>query len=189
MSVLGSATAAALASALALGTPPLVNVCWDYGCDHSQRLVLPPADWAAIRSLFHPDPANPAGERERIAHAIARFETAVGRATGTDRDRGGNREGSGTPGQLDCIDESRNTSGYLQILAEHDLLRWHRVGERHRRAKWIFDVHWTAVIVERRSGQRWAVDSWYLDNGKRPYLQRLPAWYDKAELPPNPDAP
>ena len=189
MSAPGAATLAAVALAAIADTPPLVNVCWDYGCDRSERLVLPASDWRAIRALFEPAPRGPGAERKRIAAAIARFEAAVGARTGTDRDRRGNFAGAGEPGQLDCIDESRNTTGYLRILADRDLLRWHGVGERRRRAKWIFDVHWTAVLVEHGSGRRWAVDSWYLGNGERPYIQRLPAWHDKAELPPNPDAP
>ena len=38
-------------------------------------------------------------------------------------------------------------------------------------------------------GSDWAIDSWFLDNGKRPYVQRLDAWLEKAEKPFNPDAP
>lgn len=173
----------------AAGAPPLVNVCWDFGCKSSARHVLPAADWAAIRDLFVPPAPDPASERRRIAAAIARFERAVGTATGTDADRGGNVTGSGLPGQMDCIDESRNTAGYLGVLAERGLLAWHDVGRRHKRLVWVLDQHWTAVVVERSSGTRWAVDSWFLDNGRRPYVQRLDRWLAKADLPPNPDAP
>lgn len=169
--------------------PPLVNVCWDFGCKSSARLVLPAADWAAIRDLFQPRPPDPASERARIAEAIARFERALGPATGTDADRGGNIEGSGRPGQMDCIDESLNTAGYLGVLADRGLLAWHDLGRRHKRAPWVLDQHWTATVVDRASGTRWAVDSWFLDNGRRPYVQRLERWLAKAEPPPNPDAP
>lgn len=169
--------------------PPLVNVCWDYGCDRNARLVLPATAWRDIRDLLTPRAPHPAAERARIAAAVARFEAAVGRLTPTGADRGGNANRSGLPGQQDCIDESRNTDGYLRILAERGLLAWHRVGARHKRAPWLFDVHWTAVVVQRGTGTRWAVDSWFLANGKRPYVQRLDAWRSKAPLPPNPDAP
>ena len=170
-------------------TPPPINVCWGYGCDHSARVLLPRQDWQAIRDLMTPSAPDPARERARVARAIARFERAAGAATGTDEDQGGNLAGSGRPGQQDCIDESRNTTGYLQVLAERGLLRWHDVGARQRRAKWILDQHWTAVLVERDTGRRWAVDSWFLDNGRRPYIQALDAWLDKDPLPPNPDEP
>ncbi len=168
--------------------PPAVNVCWGYGCDRSQRLLLPAAGWRSVQAIFASPAPNAAAERERIAAAIARMETAVGAVTGTHADRGGNIVGSGQPGQLDCIDESRNTTGYLHLLAEHGLLRWHTVGERHKRMVWVIDQHWTATVVEREDGSRWAIDSWFLDNGSRPHVQPLEAWLAKAELPPNPDA-
>lgn len=168
--------------------PPLVNVCWDYGCDRSERMIVPADAWAAIRELLREPPPDPAAERARVATAIARLETALGARTGTDADRRGNLAGSGRPGQLDCIDESRNTTGYLHVLAEYGLLHWHDVGERRKRAPWLFDQHWTAVLVDRTDGRRWAVDSWHLDNGLRPHVQALDAWLDGDELPPNPDA-
>jgi len=168
---------------------PRVDVCWDYGCDRQARVEIPAQDWARIASLFRPAPTNPAAERGRIAKAIARFERVAGRLVGTKADLGGNRAGSGKPFQMDCIDESRNTDTYLRVLEAHDLLAWHDVVERRKRAPWILDQHWTAVVRERADGTAWAVDSWFLDNGKRPYIQPLDAWLDKAELPHNPDAP
>lgn len=178
----------ALLPATAAALPPLVNVCWDYGCDRNARLVLPRDAWAGIRSLFSPAAPGPAAERRRIAAAIARFERAVGPLTGTDRDRYENIAGSGLGGQQDCIDESRNTDTYLRVLAERGLLAWHGVGPRAHRMRWVLDQHWTAVIIDRSDGTRWAVDSWFLDNGRRPYVQRLPEWLDMAPLPDNPDA-
>ena len=171
------------------GAPPAVNVCWGYGCDRNARVLLPREDWHAIRALIVPPAPDAARERNRVARAIARFERAVGGVTGTDADRHGNIAGSGRKGQQDCIDESRNTTGYLHVLAERGLLRWHDVGVRQRRARWILDQHWTAVLIEHGTGRRWAVDSWFLDNGLQPYIQRLEDWLDKDPLPPNPDAP
>ncbi len=168
--------------------PPLVNVCWDYGCDRSERLMVPPDAWAEIRDLLREPPPDPAAERTLVATAIARFEAALGPRTGTDADLRGNFAGSGQPGQLDCIDESRNTTGYLHVLAERGLLHWHDVGERRKRAPWLFDQHWTAVLVDHSDGGRWAIDSWPLDNGLRPHVQALDAWLDGDDPPPNPDA-
>lgn len=176
------------AAAAAPALPPLVNVCWDYGCDRSARVVVPPRAWAGIRTLFEPPAADPAAERRRIAAAVARLERVVGARTGTDRDRHGNVVGSGRDGQMDCIDESRNTTGYLRLLANRGLLTWHEVGPRARRLRWVIDQHWTAVVVDRSDDSRWAIDSWFLDNGHRPYVQRLEDWLAKAPLPPNPDA-
>lgn len=177
------------APAAVAAAPPTVTVCWDYGCDAQRRVTLPAADWYAIRDLFRPAAVDPAAERERVARAVAHFERVVGRLTGTAADLGGNRAGSGQPYQMDCIDESRNTDGYLRVLAARGLLRWHQVAPRQKRAPWLFDQHWTAVLRERNGARAWAVDSWFLDNGRRPYVQPLEAWLDKDELPFNPDAP
>lgn len=167
---------------------PRVDVCWDYGCDRQATVEIPDAGWQRIRSLFTRPAADPASERARIARAIALFETATGRMIGTEADLGGNRAGSGRDFQMDCIDESRNTDTYLHVLEDHALLHWHDVVERRKRAPWILDQHWTAVVRERDAGSYWAVDSWFLDNGKRPYIQPLEAWLEKADLPFNPDA-
>jgi len=168
---------------------PRVDVCWDYGCDRRATVEIPDEDWQQIRSLFTSPAADAAGERSRIARAIALFEAATGRVIGTDADLGGNRAGSGHEFQMDCIDESRNTDRYLRVLEGHALLHWHDVVERRKRAPWILDQHWTAVVREHGSGLTWAVDSWFLDNGKQPYIQRLEAWLEKDDLPFNPDAP
>ena len=183
-----AAAVLAMLAPTAWATPPIVNVCWDYGCDRNARVIVPEQAWTRIRALFHPAAPDPAAERDRIAQAIALFEQAVGPLTGTDHDHYENVVGAGRPGQMDCIDESRNTDGYLRALAERGLLAWHDVGERHERLVWILDQHWTAVVIDRTDGKRWAIDSWFLDNGKRPYVQRLDAWLAKAPLPPNPDA-
>lgn len=178
-----------LAAPVAAAEVPRVEVCWDYGCDLSARVDIPAGDWQRIASLFETPAPDADGERARIAHAIALFEAVTGRIVGTDIDMGGNREGSGQPFQMDCIDESRNTDTYLRVLEARGLLTWHDVIERRKRAPWILDQHWTAVVREHASGHAWAVDSWFLDNGKRPYIQPLEAWLEKDDLPFNPDAP
>lgn len=183
------ALALLLVPAAALAAPPAVTVCWDYGCDARREVVLSASAWERIRGLFSPIPADAAGERRRIARAIALFERETGQRVGTSADLGGNVAGSGRPYQMDCIDESRNTDGYLRVLEKRGLLRWHDVMDRRRRAPWLLDQHWTAVVRARTDGTDWAVDSWYLDNGREPYIQRLAAWLEKAELPFNPDAP
>ena len=84
--------------------------------------------------------------------------------TGTSTDKGGNWAGWGLPGQMDCIDESTNTTIYLRMLQKDGLLRWHQAGDRATRWTPFTWPHTTAVIEERDSLLRWAVDSWFLDN-------------------------
>jgi len=64
---------------------------------------------------------------------------------------------------------------YLNALLSLKLLTWHDLAFKKRRIVW-FSTHWTAVIREKDSQQLYAVDSWYRDNGKPPYIQRLDDW-------------
>jgi len=150
-------------------------VCTDYHCDIGETVRLAPGQWQSVRDLFM-DNTSPAEERERIRQAIALLETMVGSITGTWRDKGGNVAGSGEPGQLDCISESRNTTTYLQLLFDDGLLKWHEVGDRRLRHPLIFNDHWTAVITDNSNGHQYAVDSWFLDNGEPPGVLPLSDW-------------
>ncbi len=149
--------------------------CIDYHCRHGSQVQLGGAQWRAVAALFTPG-RSPAEERRQIRQAIAVLEQQVGALTGTWRDLAGNVAGAGEPGQLDCISESKNTTTYLRLLQQAGLLKWHAVEERQVRHSLIFNVHLTAVIRDLRSGQRYAVDSWFLDNGQPPYIQAFEAW-------------
>ncbi len=162
--------------------------CTDYHCDEGQTVTLTEDQWQAVRALFTPT-QSPAGEREQIRRAVALLETQVGLITGTWRDLAKNATGAKQPGQLDCISESKNTTTYLQLLLTDGLLRWHRVEERELRRPWIVDLHWAAVIHDRSTGQRFAVDSWFLDNGQPPYVQQLEQWRSGRPFPETMNTP
>ncbi len=150
-------------------------VCTDYHCEQGQVVTLPAREWQSVRDLF-PGQVTAAQERDNIRQAVALLETTVGAITGTWRDLAGNIAGAGKPGQLDCISESKNTTTYLELLFDDGLLKHHAIEARQVRRPWIFNVHWSAVIRERRSGQRFAVDAWFLDNGQPPVVQPLEEW-------------
>ena len=154
------------------------DVCTNYHCKTSQQVSLTTSQWQTLRNFFTID-QNARQERENIRKAIAYMEQEVGQVTGTWQDLGENYNGSDLPGQLDCISESRNTTTYLQLMQAANLLQYHTVQPRKRRAAWIFDVHWTAVIQEKATNELFAVDSWYLDNGQPPYIQPLAQWLRK----------
>jgi hypothetical protein len=155
--------------------------CTDYHCDTGQMVTLTASQWQSIRKLFDAD-ASPVKERENIRQAIARLENIVGAITGTWRDLAGNVAGAGQAGQLDCISESKNTSTYLQLMFDDGLLRFHGVEERQVRHPLIFNTHWTAVIIDRSNGERFAVDSWFRDNGQPPDIQPLSDWLSGREM-------
>jgi hypothetical protein len=164
-----------LATAVAASQPQQFFACIDYYCDQGEMVTLSAGEWQKVRDLFTPD-ASAAQERENIRQAIALLERQVGVITGTWRDLAGNVIGAGKPGQLDCISESKNTTTYLKLLFDDGLLRYHDIAAREVRRPLVFNVHWSAVIRERRTGQRFAVDSWFLDNGQPPLVQPLEDW-------------
>jgi hypothetical protein len=151
--------------------------CTDYHCDEGKSVTLDAQQWQAVRRLFD-NVSSAREERLQIRQAIALLETEVGAITGTWQDQGGNVQGAGKPGQLDCISESRNTTTYLQLLQDDHLFHWHQVEPRTVRYLLVF-AHWSAVIRERDSGERYAVDSWFLDNGQLPYIQTLRDWQSR----------
>lgn len=163
------------ATAIASPGPKAFFSCTDYHCDTGQSVTLMDSQWQSVREIYATD-TSPAEEREHIRQSIALLEDTVGAITGTWRDLGENAAGAGQPGQLDCISESRNTSTYLQLLADDGLLKWHDIEARQRRRPLFFNVHWAAVIRDRTNGERFAVDSWFLDNGRPPAIQPLGDW-------------
>lgn len=157
--------------------PDRFSVCFDHGCQSLSQAALTQGQWDTLRALFPLPERNAADERQRIGEAIALLETFAGMATGTATEKGGNLQGLGEPGQMDCIDESTNTTLYLTLLQKYGLMRLHRVEDRATRGWLVFGwPHTTAVIQEIASGTLWAVDSWFLDNGKPPLILTLDQW-------------
>lgn len=163
-------------------TPWLFSVCHEHSCAEVDQVGLKDYEWRSIQRPFSRTSASPAQERDFIARAIARFETIVGKRTGTWNDKGGDLKGLGQDGQMDCIDESINTTSYLRILEGTGLLRWHTVEDRATRGWFLWGwPHTTAVIRDTRSNELYAVDSWFEDNGKPPHIVPLGQWKDGWE--------
>jgi hypothetical protein len=96
---------------------------------------------------------------------------------GTTGDRGGTFESFGIGGQLDCVDEAVNTSVALAMLKADGLLRWHDPGPVAGRGNMLAGEwpHRSATLVE-RGGARFAVDSWFDDNGAPARVVPLEDW-------------
>jgi len=161
-------------------TAPTYNkfsVCYEHTCQKVVTLSLSPYEWHEITApLRVPLPAA-SDERAAIAATVSNLEAAVGQRTGTDRDRGGNLAGFGLPGQMDCIDESTNATTYLSMLADSGLLQHYTVMDRVTRfGLFVGAPHTTAVIRETGSGRRFAVDSWFFDNGQAPAIVDIHTW-------------
>jgi hypothetical protein len=169
-----------------------VYICHAYGCRLQTPFRFTPADIAALdKVMAKARTADTAHEERRaVAYAVGWIERRVGEAIGTSADRPGmDFAASGDPTQQDCVDEATNTTSYLLILERNGLLRHHSVGTPFSKENLLRGVagwpHWTAVLKEKGSGQRWAVDSWIYANGENPAIVEAERWYiaSLAELP------
>ncbi|RMH31341.1 MAG: hypothetical protein D6690_16635 [Nitrospirae bacterium] len=158
-------------------------VCHGYGCRWRTMVNMDPSAWEEVRALFRPAPRSAAEERIRLGRAIALMELKVGAAAGTATDEAEAETFSSGPDQLDCIDETVNTTTYLRLLEQDGLLRWHRIGRAERRG-WLLAplfrssdfITNTAVIVEKDTGERYAIDSYFYANGRQPAILPLAVW-------------
>lgn len=162
-------------------SPELFQQCHAYGCKVVDQVALSPKQWKTIEKTFRPKPTSAHAERKALAKAIGAFETEVGPMTGTDTDVYGTFVQMGRD-QLDCVDESTNTTIYLSLLEEKGLMRFHetlgptsRLPLIHYAGRW---PHQTAVIREKGSGALFAVDSWFHNNGAPAEVVPLQDWKD-----------
>lgn len=152
--------------------------CYGYGCKHKVSITLNDEDWEEIYALFEPRAENAEQERKQIRQAIAQFEKTVGPIAGTDGDIRGSFLKLGKL-QHDCVDESINTTTYMSLLQDSGFIRYHQVWTpSHRMLRnglpgW---PHQTATLIEKESGNKFVVDSWFRDNGYPPFIVTLKTW-------------
>jgi len=158
-------------------SPDKFSVCLDHSCYTVMTQAISEQSWSSVNDPLKIPAESAAQERLAIAKALARMEIIVGKQTGTDADQGGNWPGFGHAGQMDCIDESTNSTTYLRMLEKEGYLNHHRVvGRATRFGIFVGAPHTTAVIQENDSQTRYAVDSWFFDNGESPVVVKLSEW-------------
>lgn len=182
-------------TAVAAETATRLQICYGLGCAQKAWVDLHDSEVEALRRLMTGAP-DAAAERERIARAVALLEQMAGRQTPAHLDRARNPGDEPLPsvaatgwpplpmrsrhasveGQLDCIDESSNTTAYLEWMVARGWLKWHRVREWAFRAPDLFGQHWSAQIEELGSGRCYAVDSWPQPNGEPPQVLPFEVW-------------
>ncbi len=166
---------------IGLPAPTDFSICHGHTCAEYAYVSLDNTEWSQIQSLFSPVAKTAEQEREQIRQAVAQLERLVGLKAGTANDKGKNTTGLGLTGQMDCIDESTNTTVYLRMMQNDGLLQWHQQASRVSRGFFsgLFQMpHSTAVIRENNSEQAFAVDSWFLDNGQAPFIVPINDWQD-----------
>ena len=152
-------------------------VCYGFSCKIRQIVSITPAEWRSVVNWLDGAATTPEGERQQIRQAIGWMEVVVSRYTPTHLDKGMNLENHpiDMTGQMDCIDESINTTTYLTLFEQQGYLRWHRVTDRAYRGA-LLDAHWAAQVEQVDSGVNYIVDSWFQDNGMLPYIAKSSEW-------------
>ncbi len=158
-------------------TPQGFSFCWGGTCAAIEQVGLTAEEWSRVRAMFDPMPRDAESERETVRAAIGLLESIVGPKTGTAGDRAGTFGNSAWPGQLDCNDEATNSTNYMRMMRADGLMRFHEILDTKTRGGFlIFGRHSTAVIAEIGSMKKFAVDSWFYDNGQAATILPLDTW-------------
>lgn len=159
--------------------PQAFTLCHGYSCTHKSAAGFSDAQWSNVLAIFRNNPAKTAeAERAKLGKAIALMEQYSGAKTGTDDD---DAEATGSKRnnmQLDCIDETINTTHYVGFLQKAGALKFHEVWEPTHRG-YLIDGKWphnTAVVRDTTNGELFVVDSFYKKNGEEPYIMPRATW-------------
>ncbi|MDQ0315828.1 hypothetical protein [Amorphus orientalis] len=157
-------------------------VCHGFGCARRTSVSLSPKNLEKLRAILVRGRSSPEAERRAIGKAVAWMERTVAPTVGSEGDIGGlDIWNSGVAGQMDCIDESTNTTSYLLLAEKRGFLKHHTVQRPVARGFFLDGryPHATAVISEAETGERFAVDSWRKANGELPIIMPLQTWFDE----------
>lgn len=176
----------------------LVSVCYNYGCAEEQWVSFSDARLAWVGEMLAAA-TTPERERALLAPVIGQMYAWAGQQSPIKADRGGNFADAGVVGAMDCIDHSTTTTRLLRLLEARGWLLFHRVLGPARRTRFLIFQHLSAVIEEMPprwlqslSGSepdgkpdtaqptdalpRYAVDSWFVDNGQPAVVLPLHEW-------------
>ncbi|WP_153109313.1 hypothetical protein [Propionivibrio limicola] len=173
---------AMLLPALASGVEH-VKVCYNYGCLAEAEVVFNERQLEEIRQMLVTAP-DALHERAMLGMSIGYLLGWAGQQSPISADKGGNLADDGVYGRMDCIDHSTTTTRLLRLLEGRGWLKFHRVLEPALRTRLLFFQHFSARIEEMTvpgenadSAQRFAVDSWFFDNGRPAVVMPLTEWF------------
>ena len=165
--------------------PAVIRYCHGFGCKLSTTVRFSSVDMTELKSIVRAGRSSAEAEREALGRADQWYERLAGAASGTSTDKA--KGGFGEvydASQLDCIDESRNTTTFLKLIEKRGWLSHHTVGKPKVRG-FILDLrypHNTATVIEKETGEAWVIDSWIPANAEFPDIMPLKIWKKKGVL-------
>ena len=161
-------------------TPQDFRLCVGFGCSWRVPVGLSEQDWARVTKPLHRKAKTAEGERENIAKVIAQMERRVQANAQLSPDRGQAETFENDQHQMDCLDETINTSRALGFLTDEGLLHFHEVAGPIHRGYFVDGLwpHNSAAVMEIETGERYAIDSYYSDNGEEVHVVTLDEWLD-----------
>ncbi|MEM8663792.1 MAG: hypothetical protein AAGF49_06675 [Pseudomonadota bacterium] len=157
-----------------------VWVCHGFGCHYKNTVTFSRRDIMTMRRIIG-RPTSAKAERARIAKLIAWAEKRVAKEAGSAGDVGGlDLHNARKRGQMDCIDEATNTTSYLLVAQQNNLLRFHTVASPVARGFFLDGRYPHATAVINADGAAYAVDSWPHANGVKPDIMPLETWFARS---------
>ena len=159
-------------------SPTNFRICHGGTCEKISNVSFNEEQWQLIKNSFINN-QSAESERRSIRSAIATMENIVGKLTDTYNDKGENETDEKYNHYMDCIDESTNTTIYMNMMKRNGLIALHTIEDRENRG-FFFNgwPHTTAAIKEISTKKQYAVDSWFLDNGEQPFIIPLKEWFE-----------
>ncbi len=157
-------------------------VCFNYGCVARQEVSFSETRLTELgRRLGLAD--TPVAERAILSLVVGQLYLWAGEQSPIHADRPGDFLDDGVHGMMDCIDHAETTSGFLRMMEDRRMMRFHAVEPIQRRVRWLVTQHFSAVIRETdgeapEAGARFVVDSWFGEHGDPAVVLPLEDWLD-----------
>lgn len=166
-----------------------LRICFNWSCSNREFMKFTSSDLSLLKSRMATCSGTDLHDRlQRVRIGIWQMELLAQKYQPLlANDRSINEFDAEVRGRMDCVDNSSNTTTYLKILSEIGALSgWTVSSPRVRNRFDVNAVHWTAVIVDTKTGDRWSVDSWFRPNGHLPMVMPIKNWVkgQKAWEPP-----
>ncbi|NEX17059.1 MAG: hypothetical protein C1943_10620 [Halochromatium sp.] len=155
-----------------------LRICFNWSCSQREILRFTSEDMALVKERMATCSGTSLHDRlQRVRIGVwqmellaEKYQPLLANDLSINDDRRAN-------GRTDCVDNSTNTTTYLNILRDAGGLTGWTVSRPQVRKRFdVNAVHWTAVLVDNKSGMPWSIDSWFRPNGHLPMVMPLRNW-------------